>query len=170
MPACQLRFWIGEKRKTMAIPHPYEHIFIFGAGAQPSNPMKTMAPYPLQASMMSGIMHPAGWFPAGCSSKAAAPARSACIAFDSKERNVRGLTWKYMDERSRNPFVLRHPMSLGDAIAALFRPKPKRPAAPKYLSGIRPTFKRKEAPDCRPAVRSSEESPAPETVGTANRG
>ncbi|HEY2861737.1 MAG TPA: hypothetical protein VGJ21_25275 [Terracidiphilus sp.] len=31
-----------------------------------------------------------------------------------------------MAEHTRKPFVLRHPMSLGDAFAALFRAKPKR--------------------------------------------
>ena len=53
-------------------------------------------------------------------------------------------TFVSMSERSHNPFVLRHPMSLGDVIAALFRAKPKRAGFSKNPPGIRPAFSKVE--------------------------
>jgi hypothetical protein len=65
-----------------------------------------------------------------------------------------------MGEPIRNRFVVRHyPMSLGDAIAALFRPKPKRPASAIAPSGFRPSFQRAPSPlQQLPAMELAEKS------------
>ncbi len=46
-----------------------------------------------------------------------------------------------MNEHSPHPFILRHPMSLGDAVAALFRGKPRRKLLGMDPPALRPPFK-----------------------------
>ncbi|HWG20119.1 MAG TPA: hypothetical protein VG225_06275 [Terracidiphilus sp.] len=74
-----------------------------------------------------------------------------------------------MSERTRNPFVLRHPISLGDAIAALFRAKPKKTASAKSPSGLGPAFQQADSPaQPIPAIEVAEKSHSPAQVVTMN--
>jgi hypothetical protein len=60
-------------------------------------------------------------------------------------------------------------MSLGDAVAALFRAKPKRSTPVKKSSGFRPLFQQTERPHPRSsAVGITEDSPSSEDIATIN--
>jgi len=52
-----------------------------------------------------------------------------------------------MNEHSRHPFTVRHPMSLGDAVAALFRGKPKSKPLGMDPPALRPPFKTASSDD-----------------------
>ncbi|HEY3705983.1 MAG TPA: hypothetical protein VGL22_13035 [Terracidiphilus sp.] len=73
-----------------------------------------------------------------------------------------------MGDRTYNPFVLRHPISLGDAIAALFRPKPKRQPFAKNFSGNRPEYQRAESPDPESQATDLDENSSPAPVASAS--
>jgi hypothetical protein len=62
-----------------------------------------------------------------------------------------------MNEHSRHPFTVRHPMSLGDAVAALFRGKPKKKPLGVDPPALRPPFKTASSDD--PSTEARQDSP-----------
>jgi hypothetical protein len=62
-----------------------------------------------------------------------------------------------MNEHSHHPFTVRHPMSLGDAVAALFRGKPKRKPLGADPPALRPPFKPTSSDD--PFAEARQDSP-----------
>jgi hypothetical protein len=62
-------------------------------------------------------------------------------AYDCNYGFIRACSVYAMNAQSPHPFVVRHPMSLGDAIAAMFRGKPKRKPLGMNAPALRPPFK-----------------------------
>ncbi|UWZ85064.1 hypothetical protein [Occallatibacter riparius] len=73
-----------------------------------------------------------------------------------------------MGDRSHNPFVLRHPISLGDAIAALFRPRQKRRAS--ACPPIKSSLPHTQSPIAKPRVQEvAVNASSPDPVATSNQ-
>ena len=66
-----------------------------------------------------------------------------------------------MNEHSHHPFTVRHPMSLGDAVAALFRGKPKRKPLGVDPPALRPPFKTASSEDLSSDPRQDSPDSAP---------
>lgn len=74
-----------------------------------------------------------------------------------------------MGEPMRNPFRVHHPISLTDALAAVFRTKPKKSPLGKISVGPGPALDYKDIPAMQaPALELVENSASPEPAVTVN--